>query len=125
MDNQRLVIWAVFGVLAWMTYQAWQQDYAPAPPPVASNPAATSEDLEADPGLPELGPDLAVQTGAANTPQSMPAIDDADAPANNSLASAESIIVRTDVLAITISTQGGTLIGADLLHYPVANSDGI
>jgi len=32
----------------------------------------------------------------------------------------ERVVVRTDVLAITISTQGGTMIGADLLHYPVA-----
>ena len=34
MDNQRLFIWAFFGLLAWMTYQTWVQDYAPAVQPV-------------------------------------------------------------------------------------------
>ena len=31
MDNQRLIVWAAFGLLAFMTYQAWLQDYGPAP----------------------------------------------------------------------------------------------
>ena len=33
MDNQRLLVWAAFGMLAFMTYQAWLQDYAPASAP--------------------------------------------------------------------------------------------
>ena len=41
MDNQRLFIWAGFGLLAFMTYQAWLQDYAPRP----SVPAPVSEEL--------------------------------------------------------------------------------
>ena len=32
MDNQRLLVWAAFGMLAFMTYQAWLQDYAPQSP---------------------------------------------------------------------------------------------
>ena len=31
MDNQRLLVWASFGMLAWLTYQAWQADYALVP----------------------------------------------------------------------------------------------
>ena len=31
MDNQRLLIWTTFGLLLWLTYQAWQQDYGPQP----------------------------------------------------------------------------------------------
>ena len=31
MDNQRLLVWATFGILLWFTYQTWMQDYGPAP----------------------------------------------------------------------------------------------
>ena len=31
MDNQRLLIWAIFAFLAWITYQTWVQDYGPKP----------------------------------------------------------------------------------------------
>ncbi len=30
MENQRLLIWATFGMLLWMTYQAWVTDQGPA-----------------------------------------------------------------------------------------------
>ena len=38
MDNQRLLVWAAFGVLLWLAYQTWMQDYGPAPVP-ATQPA--------------------------------------------------------------------------------------
>ena len=113
MDNQRLVIWAVFGLLAWMTYQAWQADYGRTPQ-VAPGAAITSA-ADPDSELPELPSDT---TASDNAPGMLPAID-AAAP-DSPLASAASITVQTDVLRMTISTQGGTLIGATLLHYPVA-----
>ena len=31
MDNQRLLVWATFGILLWFTYQTWLQDYGPKP----------------------------------------------------------------------------------------------
>jgi YidC/Oxa1 family membrane protein insertase len=125
MENQRLVIWAVFGLLAWMTWQAWQADYGPAvqtttsqaasgPGSAGDSPDELSDELS---DLPELhaGPDDAV--GADGAPDLLPAT--AATAANNTLASAPGVTVRTDVLDITISTQGGTLTGASLLHYPV------
>lgn len=121
MDNQRLVIWAVFGLLAWMTYQAWQQDYAPAPQPAASPAAVAANDSangDSDSGLPELGPAADDNASAVDAPSLAP--DTTVAASDQSMTGVERIVVRTDVLAITISTQGGTLIGADLLHYPVA-----
>jgi len=33
MENQRLFIWALFGLMAFMTWTTWQQDYAPRPEP--------------------------------------------------------------------------------------------
>ncbi|MDH4127049.1 MAG: membrane protein insertase YidC, partial [Gammaproteobacteria bacterium] len=120
MDNQRLVIWAVFGLLAWMTYQAWQQDYAPVPQPTAATaaiPASNGVSVDSASSLPELGPQDDNIAIAVDAPDLAPDPQDA---ADNEQAGVASIVVRTDVLTMTISTQGGTLIGADLLHYPVA-----
>ena len=36
MDNQRLLIWAFFGLMLWLAFQAWQQDYGAKPPPAAA-----------------------------------------------------------------------------------------
>ena len=120
MDNQRLVIWAVFGLLAWMTYQAWQQDYASVPQPTAATaaiPASNGVGADSASSLPELGPQDDNIAIAVDAPDLAPDPQDA---ADNEQAGVASIVVRTDVLTMTISTQGGTLIGADLLHYPVA-----
>ena len=58
MDNQRLLIWATFGMLLWMTYQAWVTDHAPA----TNTPGpAITEQVEApaadDGGIPALPQD--------------------------------------------------------------------
>ena len=29
MENQRLLIWGTFGLMAWFAYQAWMTDYSP------------------------------------------------------------------------------------------------
>ncbi|MGI9270230.1 MAG: membrane protein insertase YidC [Woeseiaceae bacterium] len=118
MDNQRLMIWAFFGLMAWMTFQAWQQDYGPAPVAAPTEVVAESSTAHPDASLPTLGPE-AVETGAdIDAPNVMPSVD---APAvAEPVLTAASIEVKTDVLSITISTQGGTLAGGTLLNYPVA-----
>ncbi|MEJ2299420.1 MAG: membrane protein insertase YidC [Woeseiaceae bacterium] len=91
MDNQRLLVWALFLFMGWTTWQAWQRDYAP--PPVAPAPA---------------------EIAATDMPQA-PVPDAAgDIPS-----AAELITVSTDVFDITISTLGGTLQGATLKKYPI------
>ncbi len=113
MDNQRLLIWATFALLAWMTYTAWMKDYGPQPEPV--QPAVTEaapEAIDAENGLPELD----ITEGGVPPAPGQPAAeaDVATAP------TAPVITVRTDVLNLEISTTGGTLQGATLLNYPVA-----
>ena len=54
MDNQRLLVWATFGMLLWFTYQTWMQDYGPAPIPAA--PTAETE----------VVPDAPVEIGRAS-----------------------------------------------------------
>jgi YidC/Oxa1 family membrane protein insertase len=119
MDNQRLLIWATFGLLFWMTYQAWIQDYA-APPEAPTAPATQTETVPPvdDLVLPELPTE---STGA-------PALtDDAPPSADGRPAETETdgdvIRIRTDVLDLELNTRGGTLQRAALTQYPVAKDD--
>jgi YidC/Oxa1 family membrane protein insertase len=116
MDNQRLLIWATFGMLAWMTYQAWVADYGPSA--TASQPTATQSEQSAsdDGGVPALSLDTADTPPPVQQDQA-PAID--GEPETTSGTPAPGIHVRTDVLDIDISTVGGTLTRASLLKYPV------
>ncbi len=120
MDNQRLLIWAFFILLGWMTWQTWQRDYGPQPVPPSpeqgqqqgEQPLVMPDTLEATAeSMPELD---ASGTDAPAVPQA----GDTAAPA----ATAATITVRTDVFEVEISAVGGTLQGATLLRYPVAKN---
>jgi len=117
MDNQRLLIWAFFGLMLWLTFQAWQQDYGPKPTPAApaaetSEPATTATPEELPPAdLPELSvPSSAANAPAATEPQS----------GTGTAPIAPRIHVTTDVLDVEISLTGGTIVRAALPGYPVA-----
>ena len=112
MDSQRLLVWAFFLLLAWMTWQTWQRDYGPQPPaPVADTstlapapdmPAATDDDLPSI-SAEDAGPAPVIsgEAGAEATP------------------AAQLITVSTDVFELVISTVGGTIQGAELRNYPI------
>ncbi len=115
MDNQRLLVWAVFGLMLWLTYQAWQQDYAPAPVPAA----ATNAPPEPEPLIEDTLPELSEPVSDA-----IPDLSDspvaATAAGNTTLDDAATIEVVTDVARYEISTRGGSIIRATMLNYPVA-----
>jgi YidC/Oxa1 family membrane protein insertase len=118
MDNQRLLIWAFFAMLAWMTYQAWQKDYGPQP----AAPAPVSESV---PAVPEEDPLSLPEISETDSPDTVPELPSADdQPAGMAAvmpAQAATIVsVHTDVLDLEISAQGGTLQRATLSKYPVA-----
>ena len=116
MDNQRLLIWALFAFLAWITYQTWVADYAPKPEqPVAEQ---SGETLGAPAELAAGDDDLPAITDSS-VPDALPSTPDAvSEPAVTS--TAPTITDSTDVFDIVISTTGGTLQGATLKKYPVA-----
>jgi len=117
MDNQRLLTWAFFGMMAWFTYQAWMQDYGPQPtaaPTGAESPRPTEADTRIpDAGLPELD-------DATDSVPELPAQDSTPATVSPLPPEASAIQVRTDVLDIQISAQGGTIQYAALPQYPIA-----
>lgn len=115
MENQRLFIWALFGLMAFMTWTAWQQDYAPRPVPADTSSQQAAERLPPDdaPGtdLPDVG--------------DVPTVDAADGtaaprPADSVAEPAESRVrVVTDVLDVLISSRGGDIVSAVMRDYPV------
>lgn len=121
MDNQRLLVWAAFGLMLWFTYQAWMQDYGPQPAARPDVPTAAAPTDEAPP--PDDLPDLI--DPALDTPQADrgPALDAPQDATNEATPVGGDIIrVRTDVLDVEINTRGGTLQQAHLLKYPVAKN---
>jgi len=116
MDNQRLLVWAAFGLMLWFTYQAWVQDYGMQPAvetqPAAEDPATPPDDAVDLPELPRTdsaGPELDRPDSAPRTPAEM------EAESGSGV-----VRVVTDVLEVEINTRGGTLQKAVLLDYPVA-----
>ena len=105
-ENQRLLIWATFGMLLYMTYQAWVTDNAP-PPPVAPETAqgdslpVIGDDL---PALPQGQTDQPTQ-GPGNQIPSLERAADAAAPTQDTANSAPGIRGVTDVLELDISTE--------------------
>jgi YidC/Oxa1 family membrane protein insertase len=117
MDNQRLLVWATFLLLAWLSYQTWQKDYAAPPAAETGAPAVTipQGDIDSLPSLPDAATDSPAP--ASETP-SLEAPPQAPAPTESGV-----VRVTTDVLDVEINTTGATLQRAVLLGYPVAKDD--
>jgi YidC/Oxa1 family membrane protein insertase len=116
MDNQRLLIWAAVGLLAFMTYQAWLQDYGPSQTEISQegSQAPTATDSTADEALPGLD---ASNTGMPALATESPAVEQPDRTAEPS---GEIIRVSTDIFDVEINTTGGRLQRIALKKYPVA-----
>ncbi len=111
MDNIRFILIVTFAMLVFMLQQAWQLDYGPKPEVAAiADPLAinTKEDLP---------------SAAAASAQSEPAEQNTAAVPLATVSSANVITVKTDVLALQIDLQGGTIQNLDLLNYPVEKSN--
>ena len=116
MDNQRLLIWSFFGLLCWLTYQTWLQDYAP---PLKNNEMVTNQPEEIfsqnNSTVFDGSEDILIDTPEYPT-ENISTIEAAQAVQE----SVPIIRVVTDVLDIEINTQGGTIQSATMLNYPVA-----
>jgi YidC/Oxa1 family membrane protein insertase len=91
-----MLFFALFAV-AFLLWQAWEQDYSPHPVGAQTS-SATSGDNSSAPGS---APSIA-NTGADST-----------------ATPAQLITVSTDVLRLTIDTRGGSIVRSELLNYPV------
>lgn len=108
MENIRFILILALAMISLMLWQAWQIDYGPKIPVVqAENPAETAvkEDLPTTSAATDQTP--TVVQPAANT------------PSTPTQAATPTITVKTDVIALEIDLQGGTIQNLDLLEYPV------
>jgi YidC/Oxa1 family membrane protein insertase len=94
-----------------MLWQAWEQDYGPKPEVAAIvNPegAKSKEDLPI----------------SATPEQALSASQEPVLTTNTTLAAvAKTVKVKTDVIALEIDLQGGTVTNLDLLNYPIEKSN--
>jgi YidC/Oxa1 family membrane protein insertase len=120
MPNMRPFLIVAILVTLYFLWEAWQRDYAPQPTttPAASasvdGPAAASGGDT--PALPAVEDDAAVPLAPSAT-----AAASADAPAVAATVESASrrITVETDTLRVVIDTQGGSVVSASLLGFPL------
>jgi len=116
-NSPRVFLWIALALLLWLNYETWMRDYGPQGTVTAQkqlervNEQAAAENLGAV--VPEAS--TAAQSPSPSGEASAPAIS---APAGQSATTAGVVRVRTDVLDLEISLQGGTIQRADLLQYP-------
>jgi YidC/Oxa1 family membrane protein insertase len=117
MDNIRFLLIVTFAMLVIMLWQAWQLDYGPKPE------TATVVNPPVNNVQEELPTGVAAQTETAKTPSATPSTP--SAPPATAVLAADIITVKTDVIALEIDTQGGTIRNLDLLNYPVEKDNTI
>ena len=113
-DIRRTILWAVFGFSLVMLWDQWQIHNGNKPTffPSAVKPAEKTS-------APAATPD-AVTPPAALSSQAMPTT----APTAPASSPRERIDVATDVLKITFDTEGGNVVGAELLKHGDAHHSG-
>jgi YidC/Oxa1 family membrane protein insertase len=122
MNNPRWFLWLALAAVLVLNYQAWMRDYPPVDTATASAAAAAAAKADTGHSLDSAVPQT-FSTDTTATP-ARPAAEASASPAPSADAAAEpatnapSVHVRTDVLDMDISLQGGTLLRADLLRYP-------
>ncbi len=112
MDNIRLALVVALSFLGLMLWQAWEQDYgrvaAPPPMPAADTDAPAFE-------LPATPPPATPVAGAPDV--ELP--DAAMTPSPAAHEAATEITIVSDVLALTVSSEGGNLVRTALRQYPL------
>jgi YidC/Oxa1 family membrane protein insertase len=114
MDNRRLFLIAALAIVGFSAYQAWMLDYGPRPEPEAVPAASTA--AGAPPANTAGAPAASTQTSGGAGVSMAP-------NANTTLAKAQPIHVRTDVLDLTLDTAGGDIRRAELIQYPETLKD--
>jgi YidC/Oxa1 family membrane protein insertase len=129
----RIVLWCALALALWLNYQAWVHDYgsltsvapttsgargaAGTPPSLGFNvPQASSDSVQSSTGpVPSSSASAQANSSAAAT--------DGLPSASTAAAAGPTIQVRTDLFDAAIALQGGTLVRADLLKYPLVKGE--
>lgn len=104
MDNQRSILFIALLFVGLLLWQAWEQDHAP----VATAIPGTAGTKAVASAVPELPASSATPAAGLDVPG-----------AQASVASAEAVVVDTDLLKVELNTMGGDLRKTFFKHYPV------
>ncbi len=108
MDNIRFILVVTFSMLIFMLWQAWEQDYGPKPEVAIVSPDVT----KAKEDLPITATPLQAESASQE-----PILSAVVAPVN------KIVKIKTDVIALEIDMQGGTVTNLDLLNYPIEKAN--
>ncbi len=122
MDNQRLILWGLFAIMAYWTWQSWVEYWAPPPPDVTEIVEGTPPVDDGVDSLPSIGA-LPAEGEQGDGLPSIETEDGQEVTAQPIDPEAETIVVTTDVFRLEISTRGGTITNATMLNYPVDKDD--
>lgn len=115
MNQTRSLLAFALLFVAYLIWNQWQADYR-TPQPAAPAPAATTATAGSSSAA---TPAVPAASGTPTPTPVVPAAPATPAPA----ASRQLVTVTTDVLRLAIDTEGGSLVRADLLKYPVKPKD--
>ena len=113
MDNIRFVLVVTFGMLIFMLWQAWEQDYNPKPEVATISTPEVAKNKE----------DLPVTAQSSVTTESGTQKSVTSSESISSIS--KTIKIKSDVLALEIDLQGGTITNLDLLNYPVQKTNNV
>ena len=108
MDNIRFILVVTFSMLIFMLWQAWEQDYGPKPEVAIVSPDVT----KAKEDLPITATPLQAESASQE-----PVLSAVVAPVT------KIVKIKTDVIALEIDMQGGTVTNLDLLNYPIEKAN--
>ena len=120
MDNQRLFLYGSFFFVLFLIWNNWQEEQAPGQPATTQiTQEQGSSDVPGESAASRSATDAEVPDVAAVAANET-ATEEAVAPAEAPRApDAKDVRVRTDVLDLVLTTQGGDITSARLLEYPV------
>jgi len=110
MDNIRLLLFGALAFCILLIWQAWQRDYGPQPQP----PAVATSQISADAGPTDPGTVPVVQINS-DAPE---IVASTTVPQTEVVSTAKSITIKTDLLDMEISLQGGEIRNVYLRGYP-------
>jgi YidC/Oxa1 family membrane protein insertase len=120
--NPRVFLWLALALALWLNYEAWVKDYHPIETASITSPASpttTNGSTKLSQAVPQAST-TAPSTSRSSTAPPLPTAA-TGSPAEQSAATpgaTGTVHVRTDVLDVEISLQGGTIVEADLPKYP-------
>jgi YidC/Oxa1 family membrane protein insertase len=107
METQRLMLLIALGLVSFLLWNAWQEQFNPSP--IVASPKVTQVD-DGTAAVP-----MGAEEGGIPQSQAIPV-----ASGMPKLKQGQQIIVETDTFKVVIDTKGGDLRQADLIKYPVS-----